>query len=244
MWKRIGVVLVVAAGCQAEQSLEQASTLAELGPVTLDLWIQSDMIWLSVDYELQPDEPCHVLGDDFTGRIGDVQAAPFPGGVVDTASCPNASGGCIPTGLRCDPPFIGLYDLPHELDRTLVLGDASRTIECQLGDALLTRTVTRVPDGSWDVSAGKELTVQWAPAGDLARFTPKVWFVEWQRNPLPVAHRIDGNHITFEVPSFVRPGTHGFMITAIGDVPTTLKGCSAPNTRTYAYSVEQYVNVM
>lgn len=243
MWTRIGVVLLVAAGCQTEDGLEQPSTLAELGPVTLDLWIQSQMMWLYIDYELHPDEPCPVLGDDFTARIGNVESAPFPGGVTETC-VGQGSSPCIPTGLRCDPPYIGFHDLPIEANPILVFGDASRTIECKLRDSLLPRSITRVPEGSWDVARGETMTVQWAPGGDLAHFTTKVWFMERYRNPFPVPHQVDGDRITFEVPSFVYAGYHSFTIGVTGDVATMLKGCSAPDERTYAYSVEQAVHVM
>ncbi len=237
MWKPT-VALLIAAGCQID--LERPATLAELGPLTLDFYIGSYVMWLDVEYTPYTHEPCPVLGDDFAAHIGDLPLSTYPGGAEDDC----ADIPCTRTEPTCHVPHIGLNEIAHQANAVLVFGDASRTIECKLGDSLVERGVTRVPDGSWEVSPGESMTVQWSPGGDLAHYKLAVSFVEWKRNTVSVSHTTDRNRITFAVPSSIHPGYQMVRIAVSGDVATMLKGCTVPDHRSYTYVVEQWVHVM
>jgi hypothetical protein len=236
-------VVLVATGCAMDTDPERQTDLAGLGPVSLDMWIGSETLSIDVRYDAPPGEPCPVLGDDFGGRIGGMLLSTFPGGMTEVCHAPTTGQPCIPAAPRCAPPYLGLSDLPRITSAVLVLGDASRRIDCKLGDALATRSMTRVPAGAWDVVRGQTMTVRWSPGSDLARFAIEVAFVERQRPMPPVAHVIDGDLVTFEVPADLELGHQAIAIWAHADIETTTMSCDVPTHRSLSYVVEQWVRV-
>lgn len=242
MWRSAGLLLVVTSGCALEPASTRDAVLADLGPVSLDMWIGSHAAWLEVRTDLEPGEPCPVLGDDFGARIGEVTLATYPGGIVEGCHFVDAYQPCIPAAPLCAGPSADLHVSLTE-SAVLELRDASRTIQCKLGDALAPRSATRVPDGAWEMSAGDAVTVRWAPSGDLARFAFEVSFVKPYRSEVMVSHVSEGDLVTFVVPDELEPGPHQLVITATGDLATTSKGCDVPNARSYHYGVEQPIQI-
>jgi len=234
------LVLMFAGGCL--QPAERHTDLVGLGPVELDLWIGAQIFTVDVEYHREPDEPCSVLGDDFAGQIGDAPLSTAPGGMVDVCHAADMYNPCTPAPSRCEVPYLGFYELPGAPDAVLTFGDASRTIQCDLGDALVARHVVRVPDGSWEVSRGEAVTVRWSPGGDVARLGIDVTSGAQLGLPTPVSST-NGDLVTFTVPRDLGAGAQTLVFTASGDVTTT-KGCfGVTNRRDVHYVVEQRITV-
>jgi len=237
---RCVLVVVFAGGCLPSD--QRHTDLVGLGPVDLDLWIGSHIVTVDVEHHREPDEPCPVLGDDFAGQIGDLALSTAPGGMVDVCHAADMYNPCSPAPPRCELPYLGFYELPGPPDAVLTFGDASRTIQCDLGDALVARSVVRVPDGAWEVARGEAVTVRWSPGGDVARLGIDVKSGAQLGLPTPVSST-NGDLVTFTVPRDLGVGSQTLVFMASGDVTTT-KGCfGVTNRRDVHYVVEQRITV-
>jgi hypothetical protein len=235
-------MVVVASGCQPELDLERPTDLVGLGPISLDISIGSHAFEVDLHHHADVEDTCPVLGDDFTAHIGDAPASVYPGGVVENCNSPDTHTPCIPEPATCGRPYLGFIDLPAGSDAILTFGDASRTVECKLGDALAARSVTRIPAGTWDVSSGETVTLRWSPGSDLARLGVKVMFDQGHREPIWRSPTIAGDLVTVEVPR-LDTGPQKLVLEARADVATMTKGCNVPNSRVYAYVIEQPITV-
>lgn len=236
---RLAIVAMLGIGCLAPPELERDATFAELGPIELHVWIGSHSLSIDVAHRAASDT-CPVLGTDFRGDIGGVALSTYPGGVVEHCYSPTTSQPCMPAPSTCDMPWLGFGDLPPPPGAPLTIEDASRIVRCELGDALVPRTVTRVPAGSWDASPGEAVTIRWSPAADLARLELRIGVNEGYAPAPIIPYTTAGDLITFEVPRHLAARPHTFFFAARTDVPLMTKGCGeVPNLRVYAYVVEQ-----
>lgn len=231
------MALLLLAACGPERHTD----LEGLGPITLELSNFSQGLMVDIVYERDDDERCPVLGDDFMVQLGDIPLSTWPGGMVENCWSPGTGSPCMEAPSTCEMPGAsarGPFEGPTPI---LAIGDASRIIECKLGDAFLTRTVTRVPDIGWQVSLGELVTVRWSPGGDLARFTTSVRFAGADDHsayfPIALDHAIDGDLITFQIPSRAQFPAR-LLFDVGGTTPTTMDGCTALNTRHYGYFVD------
>lgn len=109
---------------------EKIMSLAELKSPSLAISIGDPEPYLAVElsYDWYDLEQCAVLGTDFTARVADVDIPITGRGGVN----PYTDG-----GLECASFSMSLWVRPESTDAILELGDPSRTIRCDLGDALV-----------------------------------------------------------------------------------------------------------
>lgn len=236
---RVAIMALLASGCWFPPDPERTEDFVGLGPIELDITLGSHTFGIEVLHRAGP-EPCPVLGDDFRGDIGGAALSTYPGGIVEHCNAPTTSQPCLPAPSTCEMPWLGGGDVPIPVAGLLTIEDASRIVHCELGDAFVPRTMTRVPATSWDVTPGEAVTVRWSPATDLARLDLSIVLRDGAIPAPEIPHTIDGDLITFEVPRTLDAGPHTFVVMARGEVPMRIKGCGeVPNRRFYTYWVEQ-----
>lgn len=139
--------------------------------------------------------------------------------------------------LGCDEPLLGT-SIPVQPPGYFVVADDSLTITGEVGDALLPRAMTPVPDGPWTFAPGQTVSVRWTPASDLAAAPPLVRVVTdggshtWGTPPT-----VDGDLITFTVPSDARGAGQLFIYfeREPEPVPCTGARCRVTNQRATAF---------
>jgi hypothetical protein len=237
--RALGFALLVGA-CTTEGV--ETRTLAELGPVTLEMFVGRSVMDVSVKYRPAEAPECAVLGADFGANVSGLAASVWPGGMQGYCTGPTNGQPCA-AYEACDMPFAGFHDWPLIEDAVLEIGDASRTIRCDLKDALVPRRLVRVDQETWDVVRGERVTVRWEPHHDIGPgFEPRVWMVDANGNQWYVDWRMDGELISFVVPP-VESGMHEIWI-AGGQEIENANGCEGvPNRQLRSYHADQLLNV-
>ena len=222
------------------------TTLAELGPVELEITFHYYFVDLEVAYE----GACATLGDDFYVELaGERGPPPFPGGWVETCTAPRMSPPCTPGPDVCRRPSVGAYTF-DDIGELLTFGDASRTITCSIGDAGRPRSITRVPDVPWTGNRpGDRNTVRWSHPADLQRLPLSVtlihqWKPLWDLPPEvkteAVPFTISGDEITFDLPATYDIWSTSYTVRfEVRGALDSTKGCGGTrNRRNYRYLVD------
>jgi hypothetical protein len=228
----------LASGCIGPE-LTRSTDLAHLEVDELDMYIGQNLMWGQLHPVREAPDPCAVLGTDFHARVNTFDLDAYPGSREESCTSPTTSQPCEEQPAYCDPPYIEL-DPPPPLDLAkLVIADRSREITCDLGDAFVPRTMTRL-DGDWDVTGGEQVTVRVAPASDLTRFTVDVYLAAPSSPPLLyLPFEIAGDTVTFTLPAAIEPGTTLYVHT--GGEGAVL--CDVPAAAFHEYSIGQPLTV-
>lgn len=212
-------------GCTAEQ--HEPMAMAELGPVTLEMFIGRSVAQVAVKYRPEEAPWCAVMRPDFEANVSGVAGSMYPGEMEDG---------------RCYEPFADFYDWGLIEHAMLEIGDASRTIRCDLKDAFAPRRLVRVDKETWDVVRGERVTVQWQPQHDItAAFLYLVW-VEANRGPWYVDWRMEGDLISFVVPP-VDSGMATIWMAGSEEVENANACGGVPNRQLRVYHADQVLNV-
>ena len=201
-------------------------TLADLGPVRLDLFIGSSMMQATIRYRPAEAPECAVMGPDFAANVSGLSAVTWPGGIAD----------------YCREPFADFYDWPLIEKAVLEIGDASRTIRCDLKDALVPRGLVRVDKDTWDVVGRDRVTVRWEPHHDINGLEFRVGLTTDDGSPWYVEWRMEGDLISFVVPP-VESGVHTLWIAGSEEIDNA-NGCAGvPIRQLRAYHATASLNV-
>lgn len=194
--------VLVLAGCVDDGV--RVATLAEMQPrieIVVGLTMPSLSVKLEYDAFLVGD--CAMLRDDFSARIGDVELPIAERGesLDDSTYEP-----------YCDVPTLYTEHRPQLPGAILELRDPSLTIQCDLEDALLARSVTPVPAGPWTFSPGQRVTVRWTPMSDLLRVDARVSFFGGRSIPAEEVSQA-ADLLSFTVPATLGAGSYEIRFT-------------------------------
>lgn len=192
------VASVVASACGPQEEL---TPLAEFDHLSPYIRASPDLLFIELLDHRDVTAPCAVVPDDFTARIGDLEL-PIESRGAWTGEFDGAN--------ECDLPTIRLDDPPPIEDAILELHDSSTTVRCDLGDELVPRSVAPIAGGTWELTAGQEVTVVWSHPHDLDQSDIEVWFRQGDtvtpgRPTQPIAGT---DQLTFLVPASLAPGAY------------------------------------
>lgn len=234
------IALLAVAGC-TDPELVRPTDLASLEVASFDMYIGSFTMWGDLRPVREPADPCAVLGTDFHARVGKLELSAYAGGREESCNSADGINPCSEPIARCEAPFVSLAWPPPLAVADLVVADRTREIHCALGDAFAARTMTRVPDGSWEVVRGETVTSRVSPGNDVSRFAVEVYFIEPHNPQLVIApHTVAGDTVSFAVPSVLsqRTATLYVHIDGYEAVP-----CDVPARALHSYVIEQPVTI-
>jgi len=234
------IALLAVAGC-TDPELVRPTDLASLEVASFDMYIGSFTMWGDLRPVREPADPCAILGTDFHARVGKLKLSAYAGGREESCNSADGINPCSEPIARCQAPFVSLAWPPPLAVADLVVADRTREIHCALGDAFAARTMTRVPDGSWEVARGETVTLRVSPGSDVSRFAVEVYFIEPHNPQLVIApHTVAGDTVSFAVPSVLsqRTATLYVHIDGYEAVP-----CDVPARALHSYVIEQPVTI-
>lgn len=118
----------------------------------------------------------------------------------DTPLSVSSRGGQDTLGFCETPAFHGtLAPPPANLD--LVLASDSMSVTAKLGDLLLPRSATLVPDRSWVFMPGETVTVRWFPSTDFVGVSDPVVQVHLRDTTERLTTTVASDLLTFTVPN-------------------------------------------
>ena len=184
-------------GCFGPSYVDKVTPLAEIPDLELELRRgtgSTTLIELTFDPEQL--EGCVIASPSLGGSIN---GAPLAIGVRGRSD--RSLDGYW---LGCDEPRLGTL-VPVQPPGHFVVADDSLTITGEVGDALLPRAMTPVPDGPWTFAPGQTVTVRWTPASDLAAAAPVVHLdTHGVTHTFATPPATDGDLITFTMPNDAR----------------------------------------
>lgn len=189
---------VVASACIGPQ---EGTSPIQLDQVRPHIIASPDGLLIELVEGRDATEPCPVLPDDFTARIGDLQVP---------IMSPGAWTGEFDGANECKVPAMFLDNPPPIADALLELGDSRRTLRCPLADELVPRSAAPIAGAAWELTAGQVATVRWSHQRDFGVFTIEGWFSQGASSTARLSTQpIAGtDQLTFTVPASLAPGSY------------------------------------
>lgn len=223
----VAVAVLLASGCISDR--EESRSIDEA--IHLRLGASSGGLRVGIDWTYNVTDPCPVLRDDFTARVGDIAM---------TVAEPGHWTGEFDGANECAQPTVTVTDAPLAT-ASFELEDGAGMVRCDLGSALEPRTATLVPDGPWEIAAGERMTVRWSHPADAASSLYVNLVVGEFRYDVTNVETPD-DLISFTIPASLQPGGYRLQLTRSRMFPG--ERCDGIETdRHDSYAVTQLLSV-
>lgn len=219
---KLAVLAVFATGCLFADA--QPLPLAEMPDLRVEIDGTPDRLRVSLHASdaVEPDV-CWRLEGGFEARAAGQALAIVEPGSYD--------------GEDCFEPILELAGPVPAADATLEIGDGSKTISAPLGN-MLARRVAELPQGP--LSSGQIVFARIAPGDDLDRHVGFVSFVPAAGEAQQLSAHLDGERLTFTMPTSDEP-EQGQLEVQLIEWPRTIECGAAVCQRTQRTSWRQPV---
>ncbi len=178
-------------GCVAPEYVDKVTLLADMPALELEVRrLHDPVIQLVLTFDPEQLGGCAIVSPSLTASLN--------GGMFRIMEWGRGNYSLDNEWRSCTDPVLVLQkrgEAPHRFQVT----DDSLTITGELGDALMARDMTPVPEQPWTFARGQTVTVRWTPASDLAAAVPVVK-LNASGTSYELAPVIDRDLITFTMP--------------------------------------------